>query len=332
MFGLEELSADGVSAVLGPSASSEVAAIAPQVAGGRTLTISPSATSPALGSLDYGGNFYRLAPSDAVQSTVSAQLIDAAALDHLCIVFRDDAYGRGIHDAVAAQLASGVVVTSGSFTPNAPDFQAAIDACGPPDRSAGKTNGILFVTLISDGAAAIDAAATTWGPSFGDRVFLTDGTRDADLVTLLAHPDFIEGAVGTASRGPDPDSPDGAEAQAFRARFQDVYMRPSDVYSEMAYDAVYVIAMAFELAGTADDIEPIRAALAKISVGTQVSAGDWSQIADEIRRAGQLDYRGASGAVTLSPPSIEVAGPYYIDVWKVIGGVPTSQEIRTVNP
>lgn len=334
MVAFDELRSEGVSAVLGPAASSEVAAIAQRIATSELLTITPSATSPALGAIDFGGNFYRLAASDSVQSTVLAQLIDAATLDNLCIVYRDDAYGRGIFNGVMTQLTSGPTVVTGTYDPTAPDFMGAVGTCGAPVRTGSAKNGILFVTLISDGAAAMDVASSTygWNPAMGDRVFLTDGTRDADLVSLLANPSFVEGATGTTSRGPDPETPDGAELKAFRARFQELVGRPSDVYSEMAYDAAYVLAMAIELAGTADDIEKIRAALPKISSGTAVSAGDWAAIEAEIQQAGTLDYRGASGAVTLTPPSIEVAGPYYIDVWKIVGGTPTSTEIRKVTP
>src|SRR5688572_30143091 len=65
-----------VPVILGPTASSETVGVREQVKAGTTLTISQSATSPELSTLDFGGYFYRLAPSDAVQAIVLAEQIN----------------------------------------------------------------------------------------------------------------------------------------------------------------------------------------------------------------------------------------------------------------
>ena len=77
-----------------------------------------------------------------------------------------------------------------------------------------------------------------------------------------------------------------------------------------------------------DNIEATRTALTKMSSGTEVSAGDWTAIKAEIERKGTVDFRGASGAVTMMPPTVDMAGPYYIEVWKVVGGAYQQVEVR----
>jgi ABC-type branched-subunit amino acid transport system substrate-binding protein len=161
-------------------------------------------------------------------------------------------------------------------------------------------------------------------------VFLTDGTRDSDLLTLLSDPTFVEGAIGTASTGPTPGTTEGAELDRFGAAFLAKFGRMPDVYAEMAYDGAYITAMAIELAGETDNIAATRASLTRISSGTEVSAGDWTAIKAEIARKGTVDFRGASGAVTMMPPTVDMAGPYYIEVWKIVGGVYQQIDVRTV--
>src|SRR5262249_20812803 len=68
-----------VLAVVGPEFSAGVLAIADQIRSDKTLVIAPATTSSALTTLDSGGNFFRLSPSDSYQATVMAPLIAGAS-------------------------------------------------------------------------------------------------------------------------------------------------------------------------------------------------------------------------------------------------------------
>jgi len=306
-----------VPVILGPTASSEAVGIREQVKAGTTLTISQSATSPELSTLDFGGYFFRLAPSDAVQSVVLAQQITMKAPPNLCIVHRDDAYGNGLTEALRPRVTTNIV--EAKFDPALADLSHVLDVCDSLAPMPG--NAILFITLVADGAQLMDAAASRgWSPT-KHQVFLTDGTKNHDLITILSTPSFIEGAIGTAPTGPSPDSPDGVVLRDFRTRFRTRYARDADVYSEYAYDAMYVAAMGIEIAKTADDRPAIKSAMAKVSMGTQLAAtGDWSVIRDAIRADGQVDYRGASGEVTFDLATGDIIGPFFISVWTISNG------------
>jgi branched-chain amino acid transport system substrate-binding protein len=334
MVGFADLLDQNVDGMIGPSSSGEARALAPQIKTGNRLVIGPSTSSSALSTIDFGGNFYRMVAPDVIQSEVLADLIEAANLTKLCVVARDDVYGNGIADAVLARFPGRAGFQKVTYDPMATDLSTVLDPCGQPDRTGGKINGILFASLIADGAAMMDQASSAkYGWSSTDKVFLTDGTRDSDLIGLLNRPEFVRGATGTASRGPDPASPDGAAYVAYREAFMAKYDgREPDVYSEMAFDAAYVLALAIEIAGGSEDIEQLKGTLSKLSTGTSFAAGDWAAMRAEIASAGQLDYRGASGDVTFAPPSPDTLGPYFIEVWTLTGTplMPTSVEIRRI--
>jgi branched-chain amino acid transport system substrate-binding protein len=327
-IGYTALLNQGVPVILGPIASSEVVGVREQIKAGTTLTLSQSATSPQLTSLDFGGYFHRLAPSDAVQAVVLAEQVTATAPGSLCIVHRDDPYGNGLTAAVRARVTTPIV--EASFDPGLADLSNVLDPCDSLIATPG--NAIMFVTLVADGAQLMDDAANRGWSATQHTVFLTDGTKNRDLVTILSHRDFVEGAIGTAPTGPNPDSPEGVVLRDFKSRFRARFSRDADVFAEMAYDALYVAAMAIEIAGSTDSRPAIRDALPKLSAGTSIAAsGDWAVIRDEIRAKGQVDFVGASGELSFDPASCDILGPFYISVWTINNGAVVETDVRKID-
>ncbi len=317
--------------ILGPTASSECVAVREQIKAGTTLTLSQSATSPQLGSLDFGGYLFRMAPSDAIQAVVLAEQITQRAPAMLCALHRDDPYGKGLVAAIKSRVT--IPVIEAKFDPAQADLSAVLDPCDPlipADDSA-----LLVVTLIADGAALInDAARRGWTRTKHD-VFLTDGQKSRDFLTLLSAggSDFVDGAIGTAPTGPDQNTPDGAVLRDFRTRFRTRFGRESDVYAEMAYDAVYVAALGIEIANTAEDRTAIRDAMARIGSGRTIPvSGDWGEFRDAVRADGEVDYRGASGEVLFDATTGETRGPFFISVWTISNGAVVETSIRRVDP
>lgn len=316
----------GLPVILGPTASSEVVGIREQVKAGTTLTISQSATSPELSALDFGGYFIRLAPSDAVQAVVLAEKITQKALAGLCVVYRDDPYGNGLADAVRGRITT--TTTLAKFDPALADLSNVLAPCDPLINTP--NTGILFITLVADGAQLMDFASARGWMAAQHPVFLTDGTRNRDLVTILTNPAFVEGAIGTAPTGPDPNGPDGVVLREFKSRFLTRFNRESDVYAEMAYDAVYVAAAGLELAG-ADDRTAIRDAMANLASGLKIPVGDWPAMRDALRSDGEVDFLGASGEVTFNLATGDVRGPFYISVWTISGGAVVETDVERID-
>jgi branched-chain amino acid transport system substrate-binding protein len=100
----DKLVKDGIGIIIGPNFSGGAKALIPKaIATGRIL-FSPSATSPALTTINDQGQFFRSAPSDAFQSDALADVIMRGGGRRVFIIARADPYGTGLLDGVTAAL------------------------------------------------------------------------------------------------------------------------------------------------------------------------------------------------------------------------------------
>ena len=77
------------------------------------VMISPSATSPALSTLEDNGLFFRTAPSDARQGWVIIRSAEGAGLGTIAITYTNNDYGKGLADSIATNFkAMGGTVTN----------------------------------------------------------------------------------------------------------------------------------------------------------------------------------------------------------------------------
>lgn len=321
----------GVPVILGTNYSGGVAAIAEQIRTGRTLTITPSATSPDITTLADDGFLYRTAVSDTVQGVVLAQLVADAGRKGICVVHRDDTWGRALSDIAITNLSRSAPATrivKAPYSPDLSDFSAVMQPCdellGTPDA------GVMFLTYVQDGALILDSAQKRgWSP-LQHRFFFGDGIYDAALLSKVPNAAFLEGAVGTSASGPDPATPIGARAKAFAAKYVARFGREPSPFSANSYDAAYVAAAAIEIAKSATDREAVAKAIGRVSSGVSAEAGDWPAILRAIAEKGELDYEGASGNVDFDPATGDILPPSFIAVWSVAGGVLGNVRIVTV--
>jgi len=317
-----QLLADGVPVILGPDHSGGVVAIAAQLRDGKTLTISGSATSPALATLDDGGYFFRTAPSDAMQAVVMAERIRAERRQHLCVVYRDDAYGAAVAAMLRTHLADAALeIVEASYDP-ATALSQVMDACEPV--RAQPEPGVVFITFQADGRLILDDAAARGWTTATQKIFLC-GNRNQTVFDALSRAEAFEGAIGTTNTGPDAAGVAGARRAAFRERFLAAHGHASAPYGENHYDATYLAAMAIEIAGAADD----RAAMTRTAAGAEGDAGDWAALRAAIAADGEANYRGASGEVDLDA-SGELRPPYYVGLWTIHDGMIVDTEVVTI--
>jgi ABC-type branched-subunit amino acid transport system substrate-binding protein len=107
--GAQQLIADGVPAIIGPSFSGGTEAVIPIAVKAHVVLFSPSATSAALSSAKDNGLFFRTAPSDSLQAQAIADVITRSGAQRVFIVARGDTYGTGLeHDVTVALNADGI--------------------------------------------------------------------------------------------------------------------------------------------------------------------------------------------------------------------------------
>ena len=97
------IDADGVKAIVGADCSGVTTAILQNVAKAKgVLMVSPSATSPALSTIEDDGLFFRTAPSDARQGQVVADILASKGIGEIAITYTNNDYGKGLSESIAA--------------------------------------------------------------------------------------------------------------------------------------------------------------------------------------------------------------------------------------
>jgi ABC-type branched-subunit amino acid transport system substrate-binding protein len=332
--GYSALLVDAVPAIIGPTTSAQVISIADQLRTGGTLTIGSDTTSPGLTTLDKGGNFFRVPPSDSIQGIVLGQLIAASGRKNLCIVERGDVYGMALEASVTGELqklSPTVNVVVASYDPAMTDLSGVMQACEGV-RTMPNT-AVLFITFVADGALIIDDAAKRGWNTTDHKVFLCDGNKDPGLLQLVSNLQLIEGAIGTASSGPDPSGPEGALFHDFLEKFRGKFSRDPGPYAEYAYDAAYLVAIAIQLSGGTTDHPKIVQQMAAITSGTTVEQpGGWKMLLDDSAAGKSIAFKGTTGLKHFDPMTGDLLPPYYMGEWTITNGTITSVKVYTCDP
>jgi branched-chain amino acid transport system substrate-binding protein len=186
----------------------------------------------------------------------------------------------------------------------------------------------VMITFVTDGKAVLDGAPS-WTAT-KQHFFFTDGARDTELLKLGLPSATLQGAQGTIPAGPDPAKPEGDLIASYRAAYKTRYGNDPPAFSQNAFDAVYAIASAIQIAGTTERVA-VRDALRKTSTtgGTAVSAGKWADVRAAIDAKKTIDLRGASGGIDFDNAG-DVKPPYYYRVWRIDKGESVTDSIETV--
>ena len=352
--GYAKLLASRVPVVLGPTTSAQVSEIAHLIASGNTITLGRTTTADQLSDLEDNGYFFRLTPADVFQAGLLSQLVLDAGIEHLCIVHRRDLYGNNLMTAVQKKLrASGkaVAVTVADYDASSSDLSGVIGKCDAlvcPHAGSGDAGadggsdctaplpakvGLMLITFIEDGALILDDAQRRGWSAKAQHFLFADGAYDRGLLTRVKDPSNLEGSLGTAPSGPDPGLPEGERLRKFVARYTTEFHREPSIFVENAFDAMYVAAIAIEIAKTAKPGPELRAAMSQVSVpgGKKVGAGDWAAIHSAIKAGEAIDFEGSSGPVDFDEKG-DIRPPYTYVVWRIGQGGITVAERRTLSP
>ncbi|MBA3416594.1 MAG: ABC transporter substrate-binding protein [Chloroflexia bacterium] len=312
---------EGAQALIGGVASGEALQLVESVAGpDGVLTISPSATSPALTTVNDDDFFFRTTISDAAQGVVMADIARELGYQTACVLYLNSAYGQGLTEAFVA----GFTAQGGEVTNEVPheqeqaSYASELAACteSEPDVLVGvsypESAGVYLRELVESGATP--------------DLLLSDGLRSEDLFEGLGWEAF-EGTVGTS-----PGSEESETGAAFQAAMEETYGDlPSVPYLPEVYDAVYLIALAAEAAGS-NDSAAIRDALRDVASGGTVVAPGAEGFAAAVEAIGageDIDYEGASGSLDYDENGDVVRGA--IIVWAVEDGAIVVRETRPLD-
>ncbi len=273
------VTANRVNAIVGGDCSGVTIATLQQVAKPNGIVmISPSATSPALSTIEDDGLFFRTAPSDARQGEVVADILREMDIREAALTYTNNDYGKGLADSIVANFTE----RGGHITISIPHEDGKGDYGAEVATLAAVGGEILIVAgYLDQGGKGIIQASLDTGAF--DRFFLPDGMIGDSLVKAIGAD--LNGSIGTV---PGTDSP-GA------ARLEEMLGMAAGPFVAESYDAAALILLAMQAARSTDsgDFKDHVLAVAN-APGEQIFPGELEKALGILADGGEIDYVGAS--------------------------------------
>ena len=247
-------------AIMGPNCSGNtIAVIEGVIVPNGIVSISPSATSPAIDALDDGGFFFRTAAPDTKQGPMLAKVAMARGQTDMAVTHSNSDYGKALADAFVAayEEMGGTVTVLSAHEDDKADYSADVAAL-----SAGGSATLAVLGYADTGGRGIIAASEDTG-AFSDYVF-----GDGMISEVTA------GAISDGSWGAKP-SPSAELQAAWEVVATAGGVDGKGVYSGESYDAMALIILASQAAGSTDRAA-IQAQVMNVAnaPGIQCAAGD----------------------------------------------------------
>jgi branched-chain amino acid transport system substrate-binding protein len=277
------ITSDGVAAIMGADCSGVTTAIANNVAvPNGVVMVSPSATSPALSTIEDNGYFFRTAPSDARQGQVISDILTAKGIKNVAVTYTNNDYGKGLADSFgdAFKAAGGSIAMVAAHEDGKADYSAEVGALG----ASGAEHLAVFGYLDQGGKGIIQASIDS--DAFSNFI-LCDGMIGDSLIEAIG--EDLNGAIGTLPGGASEGAAKFLEYAKANGVDGDGPFRPE------SYDAGALIALAAQAAGSMD-----RAAVqSKIMMvanapGEQIMPGELAKGLEILAGGGDIDYVGAT--------------------------------------
>jgi branched-chain amino acid transport system substrate-binding protein len=304
---------EGVSAIVGAAASGVTLPVAESVTiPSEIVQISPASTSPALTAVDDEDFLYRTTISDAAQGVILGKLAyEILGFTSACTMYVNNAYGQGLSEQFTEtfeELGGSVTAQVSHATEEQVSYLAELNQC-----VEGNPEVLAAISYPEHGRVYLKEALEQ---GLIDQFIFCDGTKSDEQFEDLGWENF-EGMYGTA-----PGALEAAAGTAFTAAYEAEYgERPPLPFMRESYDAVYVIALAAEMAGSTDS-KAIRDAIAEIAnpPGEVVNPGadGFGNAIAYIADGTDIDYQGAAGPIDFDPNGDVLQGA--IEIWEITGG------------
>ncbi|MCC3295227.1 ABC transporter substrate-binding protein [Arthrobacter sp. zg-Y411] len=296
---VNDLLSQDVSAIVGAASSGVSKTVIGNITGAGVIQFSPANTSPDFSTWDDNGLYWRTAPSDVMQGRTLGNYIVTCGAQTVGMIVLNDAYGTGLQGNIkeSVEAAGGQVVIEEMFNEGDSQFSSQVDSV-----VAAKPDAIVVISF--DQSKSIVPLLTAKGVDPGQLFFVdgnaSDYSKDFEAGTL-------EGAQGTR--------PGSFPSEDFLASLLAVDPDLTDLtYAGESYDAVTLLALAAEAAGSTDS-KAMAAELEGLSKDGE-KCFDFAGCVTLLRGGGDVDYDGYSGPVSFDEngdPTEAFIGIYQYD-------------------
>ncbi|MTD99182.1 ABC transporter substrate-binding protein [Paracoccus sp. YIM 132242] len=283
------ITAEGVKGIVGGMCSGEAIASLQNVAvPNGVVMISPSATSPALSTIEDQGLFFRTSPSDARQGEVMAEIMMEKGIKTAAVTYTNNDYGKGLADAFAAAFTAkgGTVTVNSAHDDGKADYSAEVAALAAAGGDA-----LVVAGYVDQGGSGVVRAALDTG-AFDTFVF-PDGMVGQALVDNF-------GAEIDGSFGQNPAA-EGEGREKFLEMAKTAGFDGTSAYSAEAYDAAALMLLSMAAAKSSDpNVWKNNVMDVANAPGEKILPGELAKGLEILNGGGDIDYVGAS--------SIEMVG------------------------
>lgn len=280
---------DGVAGFVGALSSGVTIPVALSVAKpGQIPMISPASTSPVITTLDDNGYLFRTVPSDAFQGVALSQIVNKRGIDEVAIIYVNNDYGKGLAESFtqAFEEHGGNVTRTVAYEPKQASYRAGLQKA----YGDGSTPYLLLIAYPADGETILRQSLE--GAMF-DQFIFTDGMKAPSLIDNLGA-QYLNGSFGTAAQAPEGTQAAQHFDEAYKAMYGERVPQP---YIDTSYDAVYLLALAAQKAGTTTDGEAIKKALHEVSTppGEDILPGQFAKAVKLLEQGKEINWTGAAG-------------------------------------
>jgi ABC-type branched-subunit amino acid transport system substrate-binding protein len=280
---VDRLLQQNVDAIVGAASSGVTLTVIDKIVGAGVIQFSPANTAKSLSEYDDEGLYFRTAPSDILQGQVLGELVAEDGNQTAGILALQDPYGEGLAEdfTEAYESSGGEVVETVIYDPQAQTFDAEVQQIVSADPDA-------IVVIGFDESARVIQTLIENGMGPGDKaIYGTDGNMGNALGEQLPA-GALEGMKGT--------TPLSELSQDFQDKLKEIDPDLVDFnYAGESYDAVNIIALAAEIAGTD---EPTKIAEEIINVTKDgEKCENFADCKQLIEDGEDIDYDGVSGPV-----------------------------------
>jgi branched-chain amino acid transport system substrate-binding protein len=245
------------------------------------VMISPSATSPALSTIEDNGLFFRTAPSDARQGQIVTDILTGKGVSEIAITYTNNDYGKGLADSIETNFKA----AGGTVTINAPHEDGKADYAAEVGALASAGGEVLVVAgYLDQGGQGVIRAALDSGAF--DTFYLPDGMTGQPLADAIGAD--LNGSYGAM---PGTDSPGAAKFadMAAAAGFE------ASVFAPESYDAAALIALGMQAAGSTKSTDFAGFIMDVANApGEKIYPGELGKALKILSEGGQIDYVGAT--------------------------------------
>ena len=306
------ITSDSVNGIVGADCSGVTTAILQNVAlANGMVMISPSATSPALSTVEDNGLFFRTAPSDARQGQILTDILGDRGITEVAMTYTNNDYGKGLADSIQNnfEAAGGKVTISAPHEDGKGDYSAEVGALA---AAGGQV--LIVAGYLDQGGKGIIQASLDSGAF--DTFVLPDGMIGDSLPEAIGSD--LDGSFGTV---PGTDS-EGAELFSSMAEAAGFKAGP---FASESYDAAALILLAMQASGSTDpNVYKDKIEMLANEPGTPILPGELGKALELIAAGEDIDYIGASAVELVNGG--ESAGNYR--EIEVKGGENTTAQFR----